>query len=254
MRVLPKRYTVGAKGRLAHNGAMNPGPVYLTILFSLIVGAVQGELTRRSKQLGSAFFLWLAVTGALSCTDKLHDFTQKPPSLAILLVLSFVGVYFGSYFPAAARLISNPGLVWLIGLQVFRVAVEIFLYLGHRAGFVPVQMTFGGRNWDILTGLTALPMAWLVARNKAPKWLIYSWNAAGLALLLNVVVISVLSMPTPLRQFHNEPVNTFVSFFPYVWLPAFLVQVAWLSHLLIFRATKQRAQPGTRELSKETGV
>ena len=61
----------------------------------------------------------------------------------------------------------------------------------------------------------------------------------GLALLLNVVVISVLSMPTPLRRFHNEPANTFVTHFPYVWLPLYLVQVAWMSHLLIFRAAKR---------------
>jgi hypothetical protein len=101
-------------------------------------------------------------------------------------------------------------------------------------------MTFEGRNWDLLTGLTALPMAWLVARKKAPKWLIYVWNSMGLALLLNVMVIAALSMPTPLRHFHNEPANTFVTYFPYVWLPTYLVQVAWLSHLLIFRAAKQQ--------------
>src|SRR5882672_5764772 len=215
---------------------MNPGPVYLTVLFSLIVGAVQGELTRRSRQVGSALFLWLAVTGALGYTAKVHDFSQRPPQIMLLVGLAFVGVYLGSYFSAAAKLTETPGLAWLIGLQVFRVAVEVFLFLGHRAGFVPVQMTFAGRNWAVLTGLTALPMAWLVAKDKAPQWLVYAWNTLGLALLLNVMIVAVLSMPTPLRHFHNEPANTFVTYFPYVWLPTYLVQVAWLSHLLIYRA------------------
>jgi hypothetical protein len=219
---------------------MNPGPMYLTILFSLIVGAVHGELTRRSKEVGSTLGLWLAITGILGYTTKLHDFSHQPPRIVLLIALAVIGVYFGSYFSAASKLIETPGLAWLIGLQVFRVAVEIFLLLGHRAGFVPVQMTFEGRNWDLLTGLTALPMAWLVARKKAPKWLIYVWNSMGLALLLNVMVIAALSMPTPLRHFHNEPANTFVTYFPYVWLPTYLVQVAWLSHLLIFRAAKQQ--------------
>jgi len=220
---------------------MSPGPVYLAILFSLIVGAVQGELVRRNKEVGGAFFVWLAVTGILGYTAKLHDFSETPPRIVALIVLSVVGVYFGSYFSAARKLMENPGLAWLIGLQVFRVAVEIFLDLGYRAGFVPVQMTLEGRNWDVLTGLTALPMAWLVAKQKAPRWLIYAWNTMGLALLLNVVTIAALSMPTPLRQFQNEPANTFVTYFPYVWLPTYLVQVAWMSHLLIFRAaTKQK--------------
>ena len=220
---------------------MTPGPVYLTILFSLIVGAVQGQLTRRNKQVGSAFFMWLAVTGVLSCTANLRDFSQRPPKLMVFVGLAFVGIYFASYFPAFSKLIGSPGLAWLIGLQVFRVAVEIFLDLGYRAGFVPVQMTLEGRNWDVLTGLTALPMAWLVAKDKAPKWLIYAWNTMGLALLLNVMTIAVLSMPTPLRHFHNEPPNTFVAYFPYVWLPTYLVQVAWMSHSLIFRAAKTRS-------------
>jgi hypothetical protein len=220
---------------------MNSGPVYLAILFSLIVGAVQGELTRRSKEVGSAFSVWLVVTGVLGYSAKLHDFSQRPPRLMLLVGLAFVGIYFASYFSAFSKLIEKPGLAWLIGLQVFRVAVEIFLDLGYRAGFVPVQMTLEGRNWDVITGLTALPMAWLVAKNKAPKWLIYAWNAMGLALLLNVMTVAVLSMPTSLRHFHNEPANTFVAYFPYVWLPTYLVQVAWMSHLLIFRAAKARS-------------
>jgi len=182
--------------------------------------------------------VWLAVTGISGYTAKLHDFSQRPPRIMALIVLSFVGVYFGSYFPAARKLIESPGLAWLIRLQVFRVAVEIFLALGYRAGFVPVQMTLEGRNWDVLTGLTALPMAWLVAKQKAPRWLIYAWNTMGLALLLNVMVVAAFSMPTPLRHFQNEPANTFVTYFPYIWLPTYLVQVAWMSHLLIFRAAK----------------
>jgi hypothetical protein len=44
----------------------------------------------------------------------------------VLIVLSFVGVYFGSHFPAARKWIESPGLTWLIGLQVFRVAWRFF--------------------------------------------------------------------------------------------------------------------------------
>lgn len=218
---------------------MTPGPIYLAVVFSLIVGAVQGELVRRNPRLGSAFFVWLAVTGLLGGTALLHDFSRTPPRLPLLFGLSFAVIYFASYFPGPQALIEKPGLAWLIGLQVFRVAVEIFLFLGHRAGFVPVQMTMEGRNFDVVTGLSAMPMAWLVAKKLAPRWLVHAWNTMGLALLLNVVVIAVLSMPTPLRRFHNEPANTFVTYFPYVWLPLYLVQVAWMSHLLIFRAAKQ---------------
>lgn len=219
---------------------MTPGPIVLAIAFALIVGAVQGELVRRSPRVGSVLFAWLVITGVLGFSAALHDFSRIPPRFPLLFVASFVVVYFGSYFSGPQALLEKPGLAWLIGLQVFRVAVELFLFLGHRAGFVPVQMTMEGRNFDVITGLTALPMAWLVAKKLAPRWSIYAWNTMGLALLLNVVLIAVLSMPTPLRRFHDEPANTFVTYFPYVWLPLYLVQMAWMSHLLIYRAAKNQ--------------
>jgi len=104
---------------------------------------------------------------------------------------------------------------------------------------VPVQMTFEGRNWDIVSGVSAAAVAWLAARRQAPRWLVLLWNCVGLALLLNIVVIAVLSMPTPLRRFHNEPVNSFIAYFPYIWLPTFLVQLALFGHLLVFRWLRQ---------------
>ena len=62
-----------------------------------------------------------------------------------------------------------------------------------------------------------------------------AWNLAGLALLVNIVSVAILSMPTPFRAFTNEPANTFVTQAPYVWLPVFLVQAAWLGHLLTLK-------------------
>ena len=58
---------------------------------------------------------------------------------------------------------------------------------------------------------------------------------SGLALLANIVIVSVLSAPVPFRVFMNEPASVFVTTVPYVWLPAILVQAAWFGHLLVFR-------------------
>jgi len=94
----------------------------------------------------------------------LHDFSQRLRSVDTRGV-SVRGNLFGSYF-SAARNDRKPRLAWLIGLQVFRVGSGDFSGPGYRAGFVPVQMTLEGRNWDVLTGLTALPMAWSGEKNK----------------------------------------------------------------------------------------
>ncbi len=56
-----------------------------------------------------------------------------------------------------------------------------------------------------------------------------------MGLLFTIVSVAILSAPTPMRVFDNEPANTFVVTAPYVWLPAFLVQAALFGHLLVLR-------------------
>ena len=96
-------------------------------------------------------------------------------------------------------------------------------------------MTWHGWNFDVLTGLSAPLVAWLAARGRLGVRGIVVWNGAGLRLLANVVTIAILSTPTPLRVFANEPANTFVAAWPWVWLPTFLVPAALFGHLLAFR-------------------
>lgn len=175
-------------------------------------------------------FLWLAFTGSLAALGLLEFGPLPPPVMLLVTVATALTTWLGlSRF--GTKVCERLPLAWLIGYQVFRVAVEIFLWLGYRDGFVPVQMTWEGRNLDVITGLTAPLVAW-----RAPtRWVIVAWNALGLALLLNIVGVAVASMPTPLRVFAGEPANRFVAAAPYVWLPVFLVQAAWLGHLLVFR-------------------
>ena len=106
---------------------------------------------------------------------------------------------------------------------------------GKRAhGVAPPQMSFEGRNFDILTGLTALPAAWAYARFPAYRGRIaLGWNLFGLVLLLNIVTVAILSMPTPWQML--QPANTFVTRPPFIWLPALLVPFAYTGHFFALR-------------------
>jgi hypothetical protein len=182
--------------------------------------------------------VWLAVAGLAGWLGLVRDFQRVPPMFVLLLAAVALTVV-TAMSRVGSQLVAEAGIVWLIGLQAFRIAVEVFLDWGHRVSLVPVQMTFVGRNWDIVSGVSAAALAWLAAKRQAPRWLVLLWNSVGLALLLNIVVIAILSMPTPLRRFHNEPVNSFIAYFPYIWLPTFLVQLALFGHLLVFRWLRQ---------------
>jgi hypothetical protein len=178
---------------------------------------------------------WLAVTGAVGASGILRA-QVLPPPLLVLGGVSFALTVALALSPLGARLAAGLAPAWLVGYQAFRVPVEWVLYRLHEAGAAPVQMTFAGLNWDVLTGLSALPVAWLLARGLGGRPLALAWNLAGLGLLANIVTIAVLSAPTPLRTFHNEPANVFVTHLPFVWLPTVLVQAALLGHLLSLRA------------------
>lgn len=122
----------------------------------------------------------------------------------------------------------------LVGFQLFRIPVELLLYRLAAEQVIPEVMTFSGRNFDILAGMTGgLLGLWLLRRHISQR-VLHVWNVLGLALLVNIVAVAVLSTPAPFRAFHDGPANLLPSTFPFVWLPTFLVQLALLGHLLLF--------------------
>ena len=165
----------------------------------------------------------------------LGRFDARPPHFMLFGPPTWLATALLCATPGARRFAQSLPLAALIGCQIFRIPVEWVLFGLARAGTAPAQMTFEGWNFDVLTGVTAPLVAWLAARGTLGRGALFAWNAAGLALLVNVVTIAVLSTPTPLRVFMNEPAARFLADWPWVWLPGFLVPAAFAGHLLLFR-------------------
>lgn len=217
--------------------------VFLTTVASLagcwvltLLGArgIAPETRVRVAALG--LIVGLVVPGLLAAGGYLDRYNPLPPPVLLLiagvtvvnvaLMLSSVG----------AAIVNSVSLTWLIGFQAFRIAVEWWLHQGFVEGFVPVQMTWSGRNFDVVSGVTALALAMWMATGRPPRAAIIGWNVLGLALLANIVVVAVLSTPVAFRSFLDGPPNLLPSTFPFVWLPTFLVQAALAGHLLVIRA------------------
>lgn len=184
--------------------------------------------------------LWLLLTGALAHRGFFTNFTALPPHLLFALLLPAVAFAIFSItsksLPEALRATPLP---WLIAFQAFRIVVELILWRGYKLGAIPIQMTFEGRNLDILIGLTAPIAAWIIYRTRSVAFGIV-WNIAGLASILNIATIAILSMPTPLRRFMNDPPNTLLAHCPFIYLPAILVPAGYIAHLLSIRQLLQR--------------
>jgi hypothetical protein len=101
---------------------------------------------------------------------------------------------------------------------------------------VPAIMTFEGRNFDILCGLTA-PLIYYFGyiKKTLSKNILIAWNVLCLLLLANVVVIAILSAPFAFQKFGFEQPNIAIFYFPFIWLPGFIVPVALFTHLVALR-------------------
>ena len=111
-------------------------------------------------------------------------------------------------------------------------------------------MTFEGRNFDIISGLSA-PVIWYFGfvKPKLSKTVIIIWNLICLGLLVNVSVYAVLSAPGNLQKFAFDQPNIALGYFPFLLLPGFIVPLVMLSHLA---AIRKLSKTGTTELIKNT--
>jgi hypothetical protein len=176
---------------------------------------------------------WLLFTLIIAMSGYLTDYSDKPPHILLVTLpplVIFVLLFQSKSFHEFCAPLDN---FWFVYPQAFRILVEFILWLLYRYQVIPVQMTFAGGNYDILTGLSAPFIAYYCFSKKSwsPKVALV-WNFAGLLLLVNIVTIAMLSTPYSFRHFTNEPANTIPFYFPFVWLPSVVVPFALLLHLL----------------------
>ncbi len=204
------------------------------------VGRSHDETRRATASVIVGTVVFLSATGLLASTGVLADFSGKPPNMLRLLVPCVVAAGVLAYSRFGSLLAEGVPLAALVGFQSFRLAVEAILFALHREGALPVEMTFEGMNFDVVSGASALLLAVVLVRRPVARVAVLAWNAIALGLLVVVVVVAALSMPTALRAFDGEPPLTLPARVPFVWLPTFLVTSALFGHLLVFRAVAAR--------------
>jgi small-conductance mechanosensitive channel len=106
---------------------------------------------------------------------------------------------------------------------------------------MPVQMSYSGLNFDIVTGVTALVLGIVMVVARVPKAVVMAWNVMGLVLLANIVGVAMLSTPV-FAVFGPDRLNVWVTWMPYTLLPAVMVLAALAGHLIVFRALAQPAR------------
>lgn len=210
-------------------------PLHITVLFLLTTAFAVYMFYRstgNSKPVLLTVLAWLLLQAVITFSGFYHYETGMPPRFALLVTPPLITIFILFILPSGRKFIDGMNLFHLTYLQTFRLPVEIVLYWLHLAAYIPLIMTFDGKNWDIITGITAPVIGYLYfARGNLGKATLIAWNIAGLLLLFNIVFYAVMSAPTLFQRFAFDMPNTAVFYFPFSWLPGFLVPLALLSHL-----------------------
>ena len=207
---------------------------FLTIQLTMAVGLfyciVRTSGTKALPKAAALLVAWLGITGGLASTGMLD--TWDPPPMLLILLSMVVFLAWSSRQPWTAKLAELP-LPFLVGFQGFRIVVELLIHIAVQEGMAHPTMTWSGTNWDIVAGVTAVLLAPFAKRLEYR--VLQIWNVSMAILLIVTVVTAVLAAPTPFRQIMGEPANTWVTHFPFIWLPTILVFCAWLGHIVLFR-------------------
>jgi hypothetical protein len=215
-------------------------PFYISIvigLTTLLTLAFIYRATHYSKRFAIGIILWLLLQSIISLTGFYIKSYAIPPrfSLLILPPLILIVVLFST--DRGRQFIDAADIETLTLLHTIRIPVEVVLYWLFLHKAVPEIMTFEGKNFDILSGLTA-PLIYYFGfiKKQLSSGVILLWNCACLGLLINIVSTAILAAPTPFQKFAFDQPNIAVLYFPFVWLPCFIVPVVLLSHLAAIRS------------------
>lgn len=214
-------------------------PAYISIVFILTTLLSAGLFYKAAHYSKAVLFIlmcWLMIQALVAWAGFYTNTAGLPPRFILLIVppLLAIGILF---FTAKGHLfIDHLNIRTLTILHMVRIPVELVLYWLFLQKAVPGLMTFEGRNFDILSGLTA-PFIWYFGfiKKVLSGKIILAWNIVCLGLLLNIVLNALLSAPFTFQQFGFEQPDIAITYFPFTWLPSVIVPFVLFSHLAVIR-------------------
>ena len=220
-------------------------PTYVSIVFiltTILTAGIFYKASNNSKTTLAILAIWLAIQMVVALSNFYTAIDKNPlrfllmPLLPLFFIIELFATKKGKIY------IDSLDINVLAILHIIRIPVEIVLFWLFVNKAIPELMTFEGRNFDIISGLTAPVIFYFgFIKKTIGKKLILFWNFFCLGLLINIVVSAVLSAQLPFQQFAFDQPNIAVLYFPFNWLPSFVVPLVLLSHLATIRQLLKKA-------------
>ena len=222
-------------------------PTYISIVFGVttILTLLMFYLAIRKSSAGDVtanrvlivLTGWLILQAAVTLNNFYStDTTSLPPRIVFLVIPPLLTILLLFLTKHGRIFIDGLPQSTLTFMHIVRIPVELVLYWLFLHQAVPELMTFSGRNFDILAGITAPFVAYYgLQKQLMGRKTLITWNLVAMALLFNIVIHAVLSAPFAFQQLAFDQPNIAVLYFPFSWLPGFIVPVVLFSHLVSVR-------------------
>ncbi len=225
-------------------------PTYISLTFGLttfatlllFIWTIKNSNSEQTRKKSTPIFIglttWLTIQAVLTLKNIYNtDINTFPPKIILTGILpTILTVIFLFATQKGRQFIDSLPLKNLTYLNIVRIPVEIILFWLFLNKAIPELMTFEGRNFDIIAGVTAPFIAYFgLTKYKLSRQIILIWNFICLGLLLNIVVNALFSAPSPIQKFAFDQPNIAILNFPFSWLPTFIVPIVLFGHLTSIR-------------------
>jgi hypothetical protein len=209
-------------------------PTWIEALFLVVCFLTIGLFyfaNGKSKKVVSLILLWSLIHSFLAYFGFYNNTDQSVPRFGLVLIPSFIIILYGLLPKQMEWVIKHRNTNISTFLHSIRFPVEMVLFQLFIYEMVPKLMTFEGRNYDIIIGLTAPLIGYLYIRNKLNEKALIVWNSIGLCFIIFILINGVLSAELPFQQFAFDQPNKAVNYFPFILLPATIVPIVIWTHL-----------------------
>lgn len=220
------------------------GAIFATAFYATVVCVLAGLSPVRAATrlaVAAAAATWLGIIVATAALGGLAPGTLGPIPANLLPFGGLLALLFGAWFLVPqfrGALLSLP-LSALVAIHAGRLG-GVFILLLYADGRLSAPFAPAAGVGDMITGALAIPLAGMLALGFEMRlaWL-GLWNAFGALDLVVAIALGLASAPgTPLRIFTEGPGTQAMTTVPWALVPAFLVPICLLLHLVI--ATKLR--------------
>lgn len=236
--------------------------VYLVSLWRFVKRNTEPEILKVTQKPVARFASVYAGYFLLLCVLASGGFFLKqtmPPRFVLIFLPMLLSIVFLTTAKTNKTLqfLARVPPSALILVQSFRILVEVLFLQFLKEKLIPEELSFHGRNYDLLIGVLALPVGYLYLKkyNFARKAGI-AFNILGLLSLINIFSIVIFSLPSPFRIYNTLYLPTYFPGVMIVFLvsQAIYLHILSLKQLLAGRELQPLGKAGVEKVNSEARV